>query len=210
MYVDLTMAVGPGTAVFPGYPRPAVLQWSKIDIHGYYSNVLFFPEHVATHVDSPAHFVPGAKTVDQLDVSRFFGRFVAVDLSRLPPRASIGLRQFEEALPRGVELGPGWVVLIRTGYDAYAGTDKWLEHPDISPELAEHLAKLGVNAVGVDAPSPDHAPFEVHKILLSRDVLIYENLTNLAAVIGRTGQFIGLPIKVAGGSGAPVRAVAVV
>jgi kynurenine formamidase len=46
--------------------------------------------------------------------------------------------------------------------------------------------------------------------LLSREVLIYENLTNLAAVVGRTGQFIGLPIKVAGGSGAPVRAVAVV
>ena len=64
--------------------------------------------------------------------------------------------------------------------------------------------------MGVDAPSPDHAPFEVHKILLSREVLIYENLTNLAAVVGRSGQFIGLPIKVVGGSGAPVRAIAVV
>jgi len=62
--------------------------------------------------------------------------------------------------------------------------------------------------VGVDAPSPDHAPFEVHKILLSREVLIYENLTNLGAVVGRTGLFIGLPLKIKGGSGAPVRALA--
>jgi len=206
MYVDLTMAVGPETPVYPGSPPPAVLQWNKIDVHGYYINVLFFPEHVATHVDSPAHFVPGAKTVDQIDVSRFSGRFVAVDFSRLSPRASVGLRQFEEALPRGVELGPGWVVLIRTGYDAYAGTDKWLEHLGLSPELAGHPAR--VDAVGVDAPSPDHEPFEVHKILRGREAL-NGTLTNLAAVVNRTGQFIGPPMK-AGGGGAPVRAVAVV
>jgi Predicted metal-dependent hydrolase len=209
MYVDLTMVIGRGTAVYPGDPPVAVLPWSRADLHGYYSNVLFFPEHVATHVDAPAHFVPGGKTVDQIDVSKFFGRFIALDFSRTPQRGSIGVREFEEALPRGVELGPGWVVLFKTGYDAYAGTEKWFEHPDLSPELAEHLAGLGVNAVGVDAPSPDHEPYEVHRVLLGREVLIYENLTNLGAVVGRTGQFMGLPIKVAGGSGAPVRAVAV-
>jgi len=208
MYIDLTQYLGSDTPVFPGYPRPALLQWSKYDVHGYYSNVLFAPEHVATHVDSPAHFVPGAKTVDQIDPAKFISRFVALDFSHLPPRGAVTLRDFEASLPRGVELGPGWAVLIKTGYDAYAGSEKWLEHPDISPELAEHLAKLGINAVGVDAPSPDHAPFEVHKILLSREVLIYENLTNLGAVVGRTGLFIGLPLKIKGGSGAPVRALA--
>lgn len=67
--MDLTMAVGPDTAVFPGYPKPAVLQWSKIDVHGYFSNVLFMPEHVATHVDSPAHFVAGAATIDKIEPS---------------------------------------------------------------------------------------------------------------------------------------------
>lgn len=210
MYIDLTMPLGPETPVFPGYPKPALLQWSKYDTHGYYSNVLFAPEHSATHVDSPAHFVPGAKTIDQVDPSKFTGRFLVVDASDLPPRGSITLRKFEAALPRGFELGPGTVVLFRTGYDAYAGTEKWLEHPDISPELAEHLAKQGINAVGVDAPSPDHAPFQIHKILLSREVLIYENLTNLAQIVGKTGQFIGLPLKIKGGSGAPVRALALI
>lgn len=208
MFVDLTWGVSGDTAVYPGSPRPAVLSWSRIDLHGYYSNVLYFPEHVGTHVDAPAHFVEGGKTIDEVDVSKFFGRFVAVDFSWLPPRGVVRLRDFEAALPRGVELGPGWVVLIRTGYDVYAGTERWLEHPDISPELAEYLAGVGVNAVGVDAPSPDHPPFEIHKILLGREVLIYENLTNLGALVGRVGRFFGLPIKVVRGSGAPVRAVA--
>ena len=205
MYVDLTMAVGPKTPVYPGSPQSAVLQWSRLGTHSYY-NVLFFPEHVAIHVDSPVRFVPGGKAADQIDASKFFGRFVAVNLSRLPPRTSIGLRRFEEAPPRGAEPGPGWVVLIRTGYDAYAGADKWLEHLGLSPELAGHLAR--VDAVGVDAPSPDHEPFEVHKILRGREAL-NGTLTNLAAVVNRTGQFIGPPMK-AGGGGAPVRTVAVV
>ncbi|ACB39908.1 cyclase family protein [Pyrobaculum neutrophilum] len=208
MYVDLTMEVGPATPVYPGSPAPAVLQWSRYDVHGYYSNVLFMPEHVGTHVDAPAHFVPGGRTVDQIEAGRFFGRFVALDFSGLPPRGEVGLREFERALPRGVELGPGWFVLFRTGY--HAGVERWLDHPDISPELAEHLAKLGVYGVGTDAPSPDHPPFEVHRILLAREVLIFENLANLGAVVGKTGQFVALPLKVAGGSGAPVRAVALV
>ncbi|AET33353.1 cyclase family protein [Pyrobaculum ferrireducens] len=208
MYIDLTMELGPDTPVFPGYPKPAFIQWSKIDLHGYYSRVMYTPEHSATHVDSPAHFVPGARTVDQIPPEKFIGTFVALDFSDLPPRGQITLRAFEARLPRGADLGPGAVVLLRTGYDAYAGTDRWLEHPDISPELAEHLAKLGINAVGTDAPSPDHAPFEIHKILLAREVLIYENLTNLAAVVGKRGRFYGLPLKLAQGSGAPVRAIA--
>ncbi|MEM1597669.1 MAG: cyclase family protein [Pyrobaculum sp.] len=208
MFVDLTMEVGPNTAVFPGYPKPALLTWSKYDVHGYFSQIVFAPEHVATHVDAPAHFVPGGKTIDQVEPAKFVGRFVALDFSHLPPRGEIRLRDFEARLPGGVELGPGWVVVIRTGYDAYAGTEKWLEHPDISPELAEHLAKLGVNAVAVDAPSPDHAPFEVHKALLPREVLIYENLTGLGKVVGKVGKFYGFPIKIAGGSGAPARVVA--
>ncbi|MEM1663519.1 MAG: cyclase family protein [Pyrobaculum sp.] len=207
MYIDLTWVVSRDTPVYPGSPPPAIMEWSRLDIHGYYSNVLYFPEHVGTHVDAPAHFVPGGKTIDQVDVSKFFGRFVALDFSHLPPGGVLKLSDFEKALPRWAELGPGWVVLIKFGFDVYAGTEKWLSHPDLSIELAEHLARLGVNAVGVDAPSPDHPPFEVHKVLLSREVLIYENLTNLSMVVGRSGRFIGLPIKVHRGSGAPVRAL---
>ncbi|AFA39227.1 putative metal-dependent hydrolase [Pyrobaculum oguniense TE7] len=208
MYIDLTMVLRPGMPVFPGSPKPAVIQWTKYDVHSYYSNVLFLHEHTSTHVDAPAHFIPGAKTLDQLDVSKYFGNFIAVDFSHLPPRGVIRLREFENALPRGADLGPGWVVLIRTGYDQYAGTEKWMEYPELSPELAEHLAKLGINAVGIDSPSPDRAPFEIHKILLGREVLIYENLTNLDQLVGKIGKFYGLPLKVEGGSGGPVRAVA--
>lgn len=210
MYIDLTMALKSGMGVFPGSPKPAILNWTKYDVHGYYSNVLYFHEHTATHVDAPAHFIPGGKTLEEVEVSKFFGQFVALDFSHVSPRGVIKLREFEAALPRGVELGPGWVVLIKTGFDKYIGTEKWLEYPEISVELAERLAELGVNAVGLDSPSPDREPFDVHKVLLKREVLIFENLTNLDAVVGRRGQFVALPLKIAGGSGGPVRAVAII
>ncbi len=208
MYVDLTMEVRDGAPVFPGYPRPTIRSWSTIERHGYYSNLLLIPEHVATHVDSPAHFVEGAPTIDAIPPERFFVRAVAIDFSDRAPMSEIGVRDFEERLPKGVEVGPGWAVLFRTGYDAYAGTDMWMRYPYIGEELAEHLAGLGVWSIGTDAPSPDHDPFNVHRILLPRGILIYESLTNLSRVVGRTFKLVAPPIKIGGGSGAPVRAIA--
>jgi kynurenine formamidase len=105
--------------------------------------------------------------------------------------------------------GPGWFILIRTGYDEKVGTPDWLNHPGIDEECADYLASLGVNGVGTDAPSIDHPPFPGHRKLLSRGVLIYENLTNLGKLLGRVFEFIGIPLRIEGGSGSPVRALAI-
>ena len=205
----MSMGVSPSTPVFPGYPQPIVRPWTYLELHGYYANLLVMVEHTATHVDSPAHFVSGAPTVDEVPPDKFVSRAVAIDVSDVGPRGRVGMRLVEERLPRGVELGPGWALVLRTGFDEFAGTPKWLEHPDLDEELADYLASLGINAVALDAPSPDHAPFNVHKILLGRGVLIYENLTNLSEVVGRVFTLVAPPIKVVKGSGAPVRALAV-
>ena len=203
------MGISPQTPVFPGYPQPIVRPWTYLQLHGYYANLLVMVEHTATHVDSPAHFVEGAPTVDAIPPEKFVSRAVAVDVSDVGDRGRITWKLVEERLPRGAELGPGWALLLRTGFDEYAGTPRWLEHPDVDEELADHLASLGVNALGVDAPSPDHQPFNVHRILLGRGVLIYENVTNLREVVGRVFTLVAPPIRIVGGSGAPVRALAI-
>jgi len=210
--VDLTMEIKTGVPVFPGYPTPIVHTWTTIKEHGYYSNLLVFAEHTATHVDSPAHFIEGAQTIDGVSLEKFMGTGVVLDASQLPPKGKITAEFIDSKLKElGVEVGPGYVVLFYTGYDSKAGTPEWFNHPGLDESGARYLAEKDVNAVGIDAPSIDHEPFPGHHILLSNGIVIYENLTNLKELLGvKKFQFIGLPLKIFKGSASPVRAIAVV
>lgn len=210
--VDLTMELKTGSPVFPGYPTPIVHTWVRIEEQGYYANLLMFVEHTGTHVDSPAHFIEEAPTIDEVPPDRFMGKGVVVDVSYLPPKAGISREITDEALRKlNVSVGPEWVVLFYTGYDAKAGTSEWFNHPGLNASSAKYLTDRRVKAVGIDAPSIDHHPFPGHKILLSRGIVAYENLTNLRKLLGVVGfKFIGLPEKIKRGSASPVRAIAIV
>ena len=210
--IDLTMEFRTGLPVFPGYPVPIVHRWTSIEEHGYYSNLLMFVEHTGTHVDAPAHFIRDAPTIDRVPIERFMGRGVVIDVSDLEPRAAITANIIEQRLRElGVEIGPGWIVLFYTGYDAKAGTPEWFNHPGLDESGAKFLAEKNVNAVGIDAPSIDHEPFPGHNTLLPKGIVIYENLTNLRELVKKPGfQFIGIPLKILNGSASPVRAIAII
>ncbi len=210
--VDLTMELRTGTPVFPSYPIPIVHTWTTIKEHGYYSNLLIFVEHTGTHVDSPAHFIEGAPTIDRIPLERFMGKGIVIDVSDLPPKGMITAELIESRLRElGVEIGPGWIVLFHTGYDKKAGTPDWFNHPGLDESGARYLADRDVNAVGIDAPSIDHEPFPGHRTLLPKGIVIYENLTNLRELLGKKGfQFIGIPLRIVNGSASPVRAIAIV
>ncbi len=133
-----------------------------------------------------------------------------MDASKLERRGTITRALIEEQLGRlNVKPGPGWIILFHTGYDRLAGRPEWFNHPGLGEDAARYLVELGVNAVGIDAPSIDHEPFPAHRILLSNSIPIYENLTNLDKLVGRVFQFIAFPLKIVRGSASPVRAVAV-
>ena len=207
--VDLTMSIGPNTQVFPGYPVPVVHKWTTIREDGYFSNMLFLVEHTGTHMDSPAHFIEDAPTIDRLPPEKFVARAVALGFRSKKPGERLSERELDRALSEvGVEVGRGYYVLVSFGWDSKRG-DEWLRYPYISDEAAAMLRDLGVEGVGVDSPSPDYAPFNVHKTLLPEAIVIIENLSGLERVVGRAFDFIVAPIKIEGGSAAPVRALAV-
>ncbi len=210
--VDLTMTISDRTPVFPGYPQPIVHKWTSISEQGYYSNILVFVEHTSTHVDAPAHFIENSPTIDEVSLDKFIGKGVVLDFHDLGDNTVITRKMIEEELRKlNVKPGPGWIILFYTGYDKYAGTDKWFKHPGLGEDASRYIAELGVNAVGIDAPSIDHEPFPAHKILLPKGIVIYENLTNLDKLIGVVGfKFIGVPLKIHRGSASPVRALAIV
>ncbi|NJE62471.1 cyclase family protein [Thermococcus sp. 21S7] len=188
MIIDLSLPISENTPVYPDDPPVSVKLWAVIDRDGYYMNVLKMGEHSGTHVDAPAHFVPGGKTIDEMPLEKFIGEGIVLDV-----RDGDGPVRLDE-IPDGGYFGK--MVLFLTG------------GRELSPEVALFLVAEGARAVGTDAMSiGDDA---VHKILLSAEVPVFENLANLELLIGLEFTFAAFPLRIEGGSGSPVRAVAFV
>ena len=225
--VDLTHSFGADTIYWPT-AKPFQLETV---VHGmteggywYAANNFCAAEHGGTHLDAPIHFGEGRWTADEVPLARLVGPAVVIDIvdkagrdrDALVNRNDLGA--FEAAHGR---IADGTIVLLRTGWDRYwsdrarylGGPDaSHLHFPGLDPEAAQWLvAKRHIHSVGIDTASIDRGPskdFRAHRVLGGANVPIFENLTGLAALPARGAVFIGLPMKIAGGSGGPLRAVA--
>lgn len=212
--VDLTVPMkSQGTAVFPGYPMPFKATMTTLKDTGWLSYLWIFVEHSGTHVDAPIHVVDGGTAVDRVPLGTYVGRGAVVDLTGKKPHSSITDGDIATGLKNSFldgKVGKGWILLMHTGWTAKSGSPEWLEYPELGVAACNAIANLGVNAVGIDSPSPDYAPLPSHKVLLGKGIGIYENLTNLDKLKGKDFIFIGAPLPLVDGSGSPVRAFALV
>jgi kynurenine formamidase len=199
---------------------------------GYYyaSNNFFTAEHGGTHLDAPLHFSQGGQAVDQIPIDRFFGAAVVIDvLARADADADyqIGVDDITAAETRDGPIPADSIVLFRTGFsrrwpDAarYLGTAargadavRDLHFPGLHPDAAKWLiANRSIRAVGIDTASIDYGQstlFETHRALFERNIPAFENLAALERLPLRGASIVALPMKIGGGSGAPLRAVAV-
>jgi arylformamidase len=212
--IDLSQEISPKTQVFPTYPSPYFMLWTKRDIYGFEAEIMMMAVHTGTHVDASYHFTPEGRRISEVNPESLIGEAVVVDLSRAAGKELITLPTFLDALGRtGTELRKGDIVLVRTGWDRYQSEERYImEYPGLGADVAEYLASKKIAVLGVDTPNPDHpddASFPVHNTLLPRDILIIENLTGLDRIRRQRLQFIGLPLKLKGLSGSPIRAVLV-
>ena len=198
---------------------------------GYYyeSHRFRSAEHGGTHIDAPIHFAEQGRTVDAIPLEQLFGPAFVVDVSAAAANdadyevSAADLQQFEAEHGR---LAPGSIVLLRTGFGerwpdraSYLGTDDRgpeavarLHFPGLAPEAARWLVEeREISAIGIDTASIDHGQstqFQTHRTLFAADVPAFENVANLDR-LPPTGAFvIALPMKIAGGSGGPLRIVA--
>jgi kynurenine formamidase len=200
---------------------------------GYYyaANNFFTAEHGGTHLDAPVHFARGAQTVDQIPLDRLAGPVVVVDVADQAERDrdyQIGVEDLLGAEREQGSIPADAIVLLRTGFsrrwpdaERYLGTAARgadavpnLHFPGLHPEAARWLlANRTVKAVGIDTASIDYGQstlYESHRALFERNVPAFENLTALDRLPARGAFIIALPMKIGGGSGAPLRAVAIV
>lgn len=231
--VDLSHAYDEDTLYWPTSPSVfelEVLHDGPTDAGFYYSaNRICTPEHGGTHLDAPVHFAQGAQDVAEVPLERLMGPAVVIDVTeesredadyRLTQERVKAFEKVHGAVPREA------IVLLRTGWSrhwpdrkAYLGDDtpgdaSNLHFPSYGEAAARYLVEeRGVAVLGVDTASIDYGQstdFMVHRVAGQANVAGLENLTNLETLPPTGAWVIALPMKIAGGSGGPVRAVAFV
>lgn len=207
--IDLTMEIVPSMRVFPGSPQPSFIVWSKFDVQGYYSEVMFLSTHTGTHIDAPSHFIQDSRTIDKISVSKFVSRSILI---KIPKKAD---QQITKNDFSNFEIKANDTVVFATGWEKRSKKDDYMvNNPGLALDAAEYLVSNRVNAVAIDGPSIDRGidnNFNIHNTLLSNDIPIIENLCNLGALSSvKSFTLIVNPLKLVGASGSPVRAIALV
>lgn len=231
--VDLTHTFDQTTIFWPTSDTFRLEQVAEgLQPGGYYyaANNLFTAEHGGTHIDSPIHFAEGRLTVDRIPVDRLVGPAVVVDVTRQAAGDrdyQVTVADIEEAERQDGPIPDGAILLLRTGFserwpdaEAYLGTAErgpqavaQLHFPGLHPDAARWLvANRPIRAVGIDTASIDYGQstqYESHRTLFGEDIPAFENLAALDRLPARGAVILALPMKIGGGSGAPLRAIAI-
>ena len=187
-------------------------------------------EHGGTHLDAPSHFHEGGSPTERVPLDRLVAPAVVVDVREACARSAdyavsvADLERFEAAHGR---IPDGAALLFATGFGArwpdrtrYLGTDERgagavakLHFPGLAPAAARWLvASRRIAAVGLDTASIDPGQsklFETHQILFAAEIPAFENLAHVDRLPPTGATLIALPMKIAGGSGGPLRAIAI-
>ncbi|CAI2718710.1 cyclase family protein [Nitrospina watsonii] len=229
-WVDLTHPFDETTIYWPTSKPFALSTVHKGPAGGgywYEANNFEAAEHGGTHIDAPVHFAKDRWAVDAIPLDRLIAPGIRVDVSgRVQDNADylISRADFIEWEARHGRIEAGSIVLVRTGWEArwpdkkrYLGTDTTgdtanLHFPGFHEDAARFLTQeRNVAAVGLDTASLDFGQsteFKAHRVFGAANVPGFENLTQLGTLPVRGFRVIALPMKIGGGSGAPLRIIA--
>ncbi|HKC41798.1 MAG TPA: cyclase family protein [Gemmatimonadales bacterium] len=230
-WVDLTYDFDSTTIYWPtAQPFHLTVVSAQRTPGGWYyaANNFSAAEHGGTHLDAPVHFIEKKHTADQIPLSQLVAPAVVIDV-RGKADSSPDYRVHQSDITAWEathgDIPEGSIVLIRTGWGTrwpdrarYLGTTKTglvgvtqLHFPGLDLDAARALVRRRISAVGIDTPSIDYGQsttFQAHRRLFASNVPAFENVAHLEG-LPATGAFvIALPMKIKGGSGGPLRIVA--
>jgi kynurenine formamidase len=208
--IDLSHTIDSAISVYPGSDHPVLKNTALLEQEGYREKEMILSTHHGTHIDCPYHLLKEGLHTGNTPLTRFSGRGFVLDCRIFAPDEKINaglLRSLEPQLSR-IDF-----LLLFTGMDRYWKTPDYEgRYPVLGNEAAEYLTQFHLKGVGIDALSID--PVEdtelvVHKTLLSKNILIIENLTGLEKLLKKEFLFCCFPLKIEEGDGSPVRACAI-
>ncbi len=214
--IDLTLPIHDGMSTYPApyHPRVRVRQLGFIDQVGRESRELTLGTHSGTHVDAASHFIPGGRTIDQVDLADLVGSARLIVFPERSPGSGIGAGELRD------QLGPGRFhrVVMRTDWSRNWGSDRYyLDYPYLTADACSLLLEIGVRLFASDTPSvddprqsgPSCSPDSPnHKVLLKSGVSLVEYLTGLDSLRTRQFTLVAAPLRIQAGDGAPARVFA--
>jgi kynurenine formamidase len=231
-WIDLTHDFSSETVYWPtaeDFKLETVFEGYTDKGYFYDANNYSAAEHGGTHIDAPIHFAEGKQTVDEIPLEKLIGPAVVIDVTQnalSDPDYQIGVKDFTDWESKNGPIPDRSIVLLNTGYAKYwpdrvkyMGTDKRdgeavknLHFPGLDPKAAKWLVEnRNMNAIGLDTPSIDYGQsrlFESHRILFKENIPAFENVANLDKLPPKGAIIIALPMKIKGGSGGPLRIIA--
>src|SRR6185503_258854 len=198
---------------------------------GYYYSAYRYSaaEHGGTHLDAPVHFAKGRNSVDQIPLDQLTGEGIVIDVTKQcakDPDYLVSVADMESWEKSNGRIPAGSIVLLRTGFGKlypdrkkYLGTDERgadavakLHFPGLDPVAAKWLTEnRSIKAIGLDTASIDRGQstlFESHRTLFEKNIPAFENVANLDQLPVKGFTVIALPMKIKGGSGGPLRIIA--
>ena len=214
MIVDLSHPLAPtGLSYCADHPVFTSERVMTLARNGSNVSRLTIGSHTGTHLDAPVHFIEGAATVSDFDLSSLVGPAIVVDVRGKGFHDTI---TWGDIAPQAGKLNPEVTLLLCTGWSQYWGRDEYMKSPHLSEEAARKIMERGVRVVGIDvfsidgeAPEGSRGINPVHHLFLGNGILIAENLTNIEALLDSSAYLVSLlPLNLQGCDGSPIRAVA--
>jgi len=218
--IDLTIPIVPGIDSLPTALKKSghqvefslfrTVEKDKVQV-GIYKQ----PIHSGTHLDTPAHIIPGGKLLDDYTMDAFMGPGYCADLSGVGANEEITP---EMLMPYADRINKNRVLLLYTGWNEkmYPSLEYWNESPALGPDTGKWIVDQGVKFIGYDffqdagakgyTNNPEN--FHAHRAVLGHGALHCEHLTNLSKVVGTEFFYISLPLRIVGAEGSPTRAIA--
>ncbi|MCK9211752.1 MAG: cyclase family protein [Ignavibacteriaceae bacterium] len=210
--IDLTQVLNETMPVYPGTLKPKFEKSYSIDKNGFAEINMTLVSHTGTHIDAPCHILKGARSLDRFPVEKFIGKAIVIPCEGRSEISLSYLKTFEEKIAQVA------FILFYTGWQNKWGTEAYFNDcPTLTKEAAMWLTNFKLDGIGFDAFSVDKmGSAEVitsetlpnHFILLAKEILLIENLTNLDKLPDDIFMFQCLPLKIEDADGSPIRAIA--
>ncbi|MEK6264879.1 MAG: cyclase family protein [Clostridium sp.] len=206
---DLTHTIYSDMPVFPGTEQPIFIKANTLEKDGFQEAKITMYSHTGTHIDAPAHMLSSGPYLDGLDIEHFIGNATILDFSN----SNVKLIDIDSLKPYEEKIKNVEFIIIKTGWSKLWGDKRYFESfPSLSEDSAKWLSQFNLKGIGIDAISIDDinsTTFAVHKILMPKNIIIIENLTNLDSISSEIFILSILPLKNKDADGSPVRAISI-
>ncbi len=208
-FIDLTHIFDEHISLFPGTKPPIIEKNNTIKQDGFSQLKIMLLTHMGTHIDAPFHILPAGKKLDAFGIEKFQGKAIKLDWTE-QTGTIIPVAALEPMIPL---LEQAAFLILFTGWSEYWKTNAYKgEYPVLSEDAAQFLTQFNLKGIGMDTFSPDpidSKQLPIHKILLQKEILIIENLSNLEQLPNnQLFEFWAMPLNIFQADGSPVRAFA--